>query len=152
MLIMPMIDFYATACDWLPRETLPDGLFWFLAISFCNGIVIEIGRKIRAPEDEERGVETYSVLWGRRIATLAWLGAMGVCAICAVFAARHIRFVAPVCVLLAVLIALAAFLGWRFLRHPAPGHGKRFELASGVWTLSMYLSVGVVPLLFRQQP
>jgi 4-hydroxybenzoate polyprenyltransferase len=150
MLIMPMIDFYATACDWMPRGVVPDGLFWFLAISFCNGIVIEIGRKIRAPEDEERGVETYSVLWGRRTATLAWLGAMTVCAVCAVFAAGHIRFVTPVCVLLAVLIALAAFLGWSFLRHPAPGHGKRFELASGVWTLSMYLSVGVVPLLFRQ--
>ncbi len=70
MLIMPLIDLYATACDWsvaygeVSLAAVPDGLYWFLIVSFCNGIVIEIGRKIRAPQDEEEGVETYSVLWG----------------------------------------------------------------------------------------
>ena len=38
------------------------GLFWFLIVSFFNGVVVEIGRKIRAREDEEEGVETYSSL------------------------------------------------------------------------------------------
>jgi 4-hydroxybenzoate polyprenyltransferase len=36
---------------------MPAGLFWFLAASFCNGVVIEIGRKIRAPAQEEEGVD-----------------------------------------------------------------------------------------------
>ena len=40
------------------------GLAWFLVASFFNGIVVEMGRKIRAPADEEKGVETYSALWG----------------------------------------------------------------------------------------
>ena len=41
----------------LPRP--PHGLFWFLLVSYFNGLVVEIGRKTRAPADEEHGVETY---------------------------------------------------------------------------------------------
>jgi 4-hydroxybenzoate polyprenyltransferase len=146
MLIMPLADFYATACDWLAQgATLPNGVFWFLLISFFNGIVIEIGRKLRAPADEERGVETYSVLWGRRIGTLAWLGAMALCAVCALLAAREVGFLPPVATILAVLIGVAAWVGSGYQREPAAGYGKRFELVSGIWTISMYLSVGVIP-------
>ena len=59
------------------------GLGWFLAASFFNGIVIEVGRKVRAPQDEEPGVLTYSVAWGRPRALAVWLGAMAVTAACA---------------------------------------------------------------------
>ena len=63
MLIMPLIDWFATGCDWVRAGGgMPEGLFWFLAASFCNGVVIEIGRKIRAPEQEEKGVETCKAL------------------------------------------------------------------------------------------
>ena len=48
MLIMPLIDFYATACDWVPAAGHPPRhLFAFVIVSFCNDVVIEIGRKIR---------------------------------------------------------------------------------------------------------
>ena len=71
MLIIPLIDLYTSACDWLVKgAALPHGLHWFLAASYCNGMVVEIGRKIRAPEDEERGVETYTAVWGRSTAEL----------------------------------------------------------------------------------
>ena len=64
---MPLVDFFGTSCEWLPRgSATPQGLGWFLAASFFNGIVIEIGRKLRLPGDEEEGVETYSRLWGKR--------------------------------------------------------------------------------------
>lgn len=150
MAIMPLIDFYATACDWLPAGAgLLAGLAWFLLISYFNGMVIEIGRKIRAPADEEQGVETYSAVWGRRGAVAAWLGAMAVCAACAAAAAREIRFVAPVVGVLVVLLAAAVAVAALYLRAPQPGIGKRFELVSGLWTLALYLSVGVVPLVVR---
>ena len=48
MLIVPLVDLYATACDWwvaglaAARRTL-----WFLVVSYLNGLVIEIGRKTR---------------------------------------------------------------------------------------------------------
>jgi 4-hydroxybenzoate polyprenyltransferase len=150
MAIMPLIDFYATACDWLPAGGgVPPGLAWFLLISYFNGIVIEVGRKIRAPADEERGVETYSAVWGPRRAVAAWLGAMALCAAFAIAAARQIGFVAPVVVVLAVFALLAAGTAARYVRTLAPGTGKRIEQVAGVWCLAMYLVVGVVPLVLR---
>ena len=62
MLVMPLIDLYATACDWVAAggwHVVGLGLVWFLLASFFNGMVVEVGRKIRAPEDEEPGVATY---------------------------------------------------------------------------------------------
>jgi 4-hydroxybenzoate polyprenyltransferase len=150
MLIMPLIDFYATACDWLPAGAgVPPALAWFLLISYFNGMVIEIGRKIRAPADEEVGVETYSAIWGRGGAVAAWLGAMALCAMCALVAAREIRFVLPVAVVLVILLAAAVIVAAGYLRAPLPGSGKRVELVSGLWTLAMYVSVGIAPLVLR---
>lgn len=150
MLIMPLVDFYATACDWLPAGAgLAPALAWFLLISYFNGVVIEVGRKIRAPADEEEGVETYSAVWGRRGAVAAWLGAMALCAAVALVAAQEIRFFAPVAAVLAVLGTAAAVVAVAYLRDARAGMGKRFELVSGVWTLAMYVSVGVVPLGLR---
>jgi 4-hydroxybenzoate polyprenyltransferase len=150
MLIMPLIDFYATACEWLVRgASLPGELFWFLLVSFFNGCVIEVGRKLRAPADEETGVETYSAVWGRGPAVRAWLIAMALCASCALMATRAIDFLLPAAAVLAALLLVSAFIGTRFLKTEAPGAGKRIELVSGVWTLTMYLIVGVVPLAVR---
>lgn len=150
MLIMPQIDFYATACDWWPlTHEPPNGLGWFLAVSFFNGIVIEIGRKVRAPKDEETGVNTYSHLWGPRNATLAWLGAMATTAVCAVMASTEIAFVVPVCVLLGVLLVSAVAVARRFLMAPDTGRAKAIETMAGIWTLCMYLGLGAIPLAWR---
>ena len=74
MMIMPVIDFYTTGLDWNNNSTnIPNGLIIFLIVTFLNGVVIEIGRKIRAKEAEEVGVETYSYLWGEKGATITWL-------------------------------------------------------------------------------
>lgn len=152
MLILPMVDFYATACDWAAdRSTPPSGLFWFLAVSFFNGIALEIGRKVRAPEDEEEGVRTYSALWGRRKAVVAWLGALMVTGACAVIAADRINFLWPVTTMLAVLFGLAVWLGVSFGVRPRAGVARWIEHGSGIWTLILYLSLGVVPLLLRIQ-
>lgn len=155
MLIMPLIDLYATSCDWLVAagewgaSAVHAGLFWFLTVSFFNGIVIEIGRKIRAPEDEETGVETYSVLWGRERAVGVWLGILLVTAMSAGVAAWQIDFFWPVAVVLLVLLSVATLAGWHFLHNLKSGAGKRFETIAGIWTLCMYLALGAGPLLWR---
>ena len=147
MLIMPLIDFYATACDWAPTAASPPtGLGWFLAVSFGNGLAVEIGRKTRAPQDEEHGVPTYTAMWGRRNAAMAWLGALGLTAVCAVFAAREIRFAAPVLLLLAAALCAASVIALRFLRQPTTERARLFELMSGVWALLVYLGLGTAPL------
>jgi 4-hydroxybenzoate polyprenyltransferase len=148
MAIMPLIDLYATACDWRVAglSSPPAGLAWFLIVSFFNGIVVEIGRKIRPQEAEEVGVETYSALWGRPRAVSAWITAITATAVCAFAVSRHIGLAVPVGALLVTLLAGCGLIAVRFLRSPSRPAGRLIELASGVWTLLMYLSLGAVPL------
>jgi 4-hydroxybenzoate polyprenyltransferase len=147
MFIMPLVDWFATGCDWVHAGGgMPAGLFWFLAASFCNGVVIELGRKIRAPEQEETGVETYSVLWGRRNAVLSWLAAMAATLVCAFVAAQRIGFALPVVVVLGGMWLIAMALGVAFLRMISRRLAKGIEACSAVWTLALYLTLGVIPL------
>jgi len=150
MLIMPCIDLYVTAFDWLHAGSPPPrGLAWFLVVSFCNGIVVEIGRKIRAPQDEEHGVETYSVLWGGRNAVLAWLAAMVFTAGAALLAAHYIHFVVQDALILAVLLTMATLIAVSFIRLPQTARARHIEMMSGLWTLLMYTSLGAAPFLLR---
>jgi len=150
MLIVPLIDFYTTACDWqVAGVRPPKGLLWFLLVSFFNGMVVEIGRKIRAPQDEETGVETYSFLWGRSRAVAAWLAAMTVTAVFACLAAERIGFRMPVMWLLIAVLVSASAISAAFLRHPRPKRGRWFEAMSGIWSLFMYLGLGAIPLFLR---
>jgi 4-hydroxybenzoate polyprenyltransferase len=152
MAIMPLVDLYTTSCDWVPTGVArpPHGLLWFLVVSFFNGMVVEIGRKIRSPQDEEEGVETYSFLWGRRNAVIAWLALMACTAGCAYIAALRIEFARPVLVLLVILYCAAVGAGFYFLRGAVPKRGKLIETIAGVWSLLMYLSLGFVPMIVRQ--
>ena len=151
MLILPLVDLYATACDWwlTGARRPPDGLYWFLVVSYLNGIVIEIGRKTRAPADEETGVDTYSALWGTGGAVRAWLAAVGATALAAWQAASRIDFAVPMLALLAVLVSLCGIAAVRLLRDPAPGRGKTIEVAAGLWTVMMYVGLGILPLAWR---
>jgi 4-hydroxybenzoate polyprenyltransferase len=143
MFIMPLVDLFATACQWMPAGGEPGpGLVWFLGASYANGLVIEIGRKIRRPEDEEAGVETYSVLWGRQRALIVWWACALVVVVFAVMAARAIGFGVPIAITLGagwlVLLAAARPM-WT-----ASVSGKRIESLAGLWTLLLYLSLGPV--------
>ena len=147
MLVVPLVDLYATACDWLAAGAAPPaGLVWFLLASFFNGVVVEIGRKLRAPDDEETGVETYSAVWGRPRAVRAFLAALVLAAAAAATAGRMVGVGRTVALAGAVALILGALWARRFIHAPEKGSGKRFELLSGVWTLAMYLSVGILPL------
>lgn len=148
MLIMPLIDLYATSCDWGPRQGRPPaGLLWFLTASFCNGVVIELGRKVRAPEQEEHGVETYSRLWGPRRAALAWWTFMLLTYTFAWRAASRSGAGAITSGVLGCVLACAAVIALRFMRLQLPGRAKAIEAMSAGWTLSLYLSLGLLPHL-----
>ncbi len=150
MLILPLIDLYGTACDWrVAGVGLPAGLLPLLVVSYCNGFVVEIGRKIRAPADEEVGVETYSALWGRQHAVMVWLSTLVVTATFAVIAASRIAFTLPASLALCLVVAVAVAVAIRFQRAPIAHAGKPIEVISGVWSLLMYLLLGAVPLLVR---
>jgi 4-hydroxybenzoate polyprenyltransferase len=148
MLIMPLIDLYATACDWIPASApIARGLRWFLLASFFNGLVVEIGRKIRAPEAEEPGVETYTVLWGRGRAAGVWLAVMGIALASAVLAARAVGSSAVAELVLGAIWLVSLVAGAAFVARPTRGRAKLIEPLAGAWTLAMYVTVGIVPVL-----
>ncbi len=148
MPIVVLIDGYVSACDWRAAAAPPpEGLIWLLGLSFFNGIVIEIGRKVRAPGDEEHGVATYSALWGCRRAVLAWMAPLALTGVLALAAAYAVGTAVPVGALLLMLLLTAGFAATRFLRHPTTARARLLEGLSGVTTLVVYLSVGALPLL-----
>jgi len=118
-------------------------LMWLAGMSYLSFCVFEIGRKIRAPADEEEGVDTYSALWGRRSAVFAWLLAMAGAGAFAALAARHVGAWRVAAGLAAAGIAVAAAVGTRFLADARPKRGRWFFAMSGVWLVVMYLALGV---------
>jgi 4-hydroxybenzoate polyprenyltransferase len=148
LVIAPLIFFYITACDWLVAGVTPAiGLLWFLAAAFFNGMFYEIGRKIRAPQNEETGVETYSQLWGRPTAIAVWWLMLALAGVCAAAAARTIHFFTPVIGLTLVLLLIAGWLGVRFLQKPRPSSGAMIQSVSALAMMALYLSLGVLPFV-----
>lgn len=148
MVILPLVDLYATACDWRASGAVaPAGLAWFLGLSYTNGIVLEIGRKLRAPEEEEEGVETYSLLWGPRRAAMAWSVSAMLTYGLAVGAGVAARAAVPVAVVLGVMLTALLCFAMRYAAQPIPARARHLETLAGVWTLVLYVVLGVVPRL-----
>lgn len=152
MMIMPLIDLYATACDWLPAGyALHEGFGLtvgaFLLLSLVNGTAIEIARKSWAPEQEREGVETYSKLWKPGPAGVAVMSV--VLAGLALSAFINVRSGASDWILGALLL-VSAWTAWCAIDYagtPTPKTAKAMETASGVFVLCNYLLLGVIPLL-----
>jgi 4-hydroxybenzoate polyprenyltransferase len=149
-LVVPLITLFAAACDWRGTGAgWPEGLGWLLAASFFSGNVVEVGRKLRAPADEEPGVETYTAAWGRGRAVAAWLGAMGLAYGAAVACGGAAGVAGVVAGGLAPFCVLGVAAGVRLLRRPEAGAGKGVEGAAALWTLALYLVLGPLALLLR---
>ena len=150
MLILPLITLFITACEWLTVGEQPSPQLWLvLAMSFVNGCVVEIGRKIYAPINERRGVETYSALVGPRRATLLWC--MLLVAACGFLIALGNAVAAPVTVVAlgvggvtACFYFAASF--WRRLDSTAQ---RRLDQMSAMWFFVSYGAVGFAPLALR---
>ena len=146
MLIMPIVDFYATASDWMPAEAFPHkGLAFFLMASFFNGIVIEIGRKIRVPEQEEKGVETYTVLWGIGRATAAWWLVMLITTVFAILASIPLGAHYWITGILGTGVLATGLFLLKFNKERKPNQAKAIETIAGVWTIVLYASLGIIP-------
>lgn len=151
MLIMPLVDLFATACDWfVVGDEVPDGLFWFLAVSLFNGVIIEVGRKTWSADREREGVETYSSAWGAPVALGVWLSSVALALACSMAVARDIGFVGLVAAILGALAAAMAFTAWRFLRTPTARASRALEDMSGAWVFGVYLALGIIPMLMLE--
>jgi hypothetical protein len=146
MFIIPLADMYASAYDWhLSGKAAPGGLLWFFAVSYLNGVVLEMGRKIRVPEAEEPGVQSYTKLWGLKRGPAIWLTVLLINFCVAWMAATHAGHPAYVYIALTMLVMLAAIPGILFLIKPRQMLSKWIEGISLLWALGMYLLLGGIP-------
>ena len=149
MAIMPLIDLLLTGLEWLPGGGVAPGLWLFLALSFVNGCVLEIGRKLWSPAHEIAGVETYSALWGPRKAALIWT-----CCVALSFAFLLALGVATGTALLSLILGGIGALccgvsAALYAKAPTAQAEKRMDSIAGLWVFACYALAGLAPALMR---
>lgn len=147
MCIIPFIDIYESGLDWHLDGTMPPaGLIWFFGVSFFNGIVLEIGRKIKAPDKEEHN--SYSRSFGIKKSVFLWLGMLFLTCVVACGAALFAGFGLLADLGFIALAILCAIPGWLMVQKPSIKNSKAVEISSVIWTFTMYLGLGAIPFLF----
>ncbi len=150
MVIIPLIDFFASAAHWLFNDGIPHvGLLFFVLVSFINGIVIEFGRKLRATGFEEEGVMSYSKLWGRRKATVIWIVVYSLTLGAALLASMYANHPMIVYVLIIIAYFTCLIPAIRFIKNDDQKISKQIENASGIWTVCMYALLGAGPMIAK---
>jgi 4-hydroxybenzoate polyprenyltransferase len=150
MLIFPLFDLYSSGLDWLMEGAEPHfGLIFFFVVSYFNGILVEFGRKMKAPEDEEQNVVSYTGMWGVKGAVIVWCGTLIVTLVSAILAAGYAGYTLPGLIILGSLAIICMIPALIFLKKPSKKSAKNMELISGLWTIGMYLSLGGIPMLMN---
>lgn len=148
MLIIPLADIFAGGLDWyVAEDTMPEQMIYFFVLSFFNGIVLEIGRKLKVPENEEKN--TYSYAYGARPAAFLWLAILTLTWVLAVLTVQAGHLPLTYTLGLALFLPAGAFAVYNYLRKKTVNSSRFPENLSGLWTLSMYLCVGGIPMLMQ---
>lgn len=148
MCILFFTDLFITSCHFMVSNVEPPvSLLYFLATSFFLGTVIELGRKIRSPQDETTGSDTYSSLWGRETAVKVWLTMLLISGGFAIATAMQVQSGLLALALLSAVLFCCWLGGRRFLSISTPATAKRLDTLSGLWTLTTYLAIGLIPLI-----
>ena len=146
MVVMLLIVFYIMAAAWTdaasPAEIAP-----LLATAFFVGLSAEIGRKIRAPQDEQPGVETYSALFGRIRAVRYWLASLAAATGSAVVAAISAGRTSITIIAGAGLLVAAVTLARYFTNRPSGRAASAIEYLSGAAVVLLYSVIGLGPIL-----
>lgn len=146
MFIIPLMALYASGADWLMAGiSIPKGIGLFFLASYANGVVIEIGRKIKDPSNEEQN--TYSTMLGTTKATRLWLVILFGALLCNLSAAWYAGYGILAVAILVTVYFVCSLFGFQFMRQPTENKSKWLEKASGIWSLCMYLTLGGIPLL-----
>jgi hypothetical protein len=135
--ITGLIQIQASA--WVWTDAMPSEVIWLAFAATAAGIMLELGRKIRAPEDEEPGVDTYSAAWGIPRAVAIWLLAGAVAATLTLISSFGWFSVIG----LSLLGASSLWLGLKFSADASRQRSKWFEPASAVWALIVFASLAL---------
>jgi 4-hydroxybenzoate polyprenyltransferase len=143
MMIMPIIGLYATGIDWVSSGPLPPGLLGYLALLFCSGLVIELGRKIRAPDSEEHGVDTYSSLYGPKRAATFWLVSVLGTLLLALWLLHETKLATLLSAILGAGFIACSVAVLRYRHQHVARTARHIELMSGLWSLLLFSSIAV---------
>lgn len=147
MFIIPFVDIFVSGTDWhLAGVAPPPGLLFFFAVSYMNGIVLEVGRKMKAVGDEKEGVLTYTSMLGRK-ANWLWIGVLLLTYLLSIGAGYYASEGNIIFIVLSVILIICIFPAIMFYRNGAAKWAKLVEHSSAVWTLSMYLVLGAAPMI-----
>lgn len=148
MFIFPLIDIYSSGLDWKIENVQPHfGLVFFFIVSYFNGLVVEFGRKLRAPEHEEENVVSYTGLYGTKNATIYWMSLMIFTYGWGVAAAFYAGYGLTGLIALSSVLVLCLIPGFIFIKKMDKKSSKLCELSAGLWTVSMYLILGAIPMI-----
>lgn len=147
MAIMPLIDLLLTGLEWLPGGGASPWLWLFLALSFVNGCVLEIGRKLWSPANERPGVETYSGLWGPARAARIWAGLIGLSLLLLVALGAALGIVLIALILGSGAALVCLMTARRYATDPTPAAQGRIDMVAGLWVFACYAIAGFAPLI-----
>lgn len=147
MAIMPIIDLLLTSVEWGPNSNPSPHLWVFLLLSFVNGCVLEIGRKLWAPENEIEGVDTYSALWGVKNASYIWIVSIFASLILLITLGAYTGNLV-INVIIGVLgVGYCLLCVTSYMNAPTLKNQNRMDTIAGLWVFLCYSVAGFVPLL-----
>ncbi len=150
MAIMPLIDVLLTGVEWLPGGGPAPALWLFIALSFANGCVLEIGRKCWAPESERPGVETYSRLLGPTRAAAIWGVILCMAAALLAVTGMALGLAGAFALVAAIGAVSAAIVAASFALRPTKGAERAVDAVAGLWVLVSYSAAGFLPLVLER--
>ncbi len=149
MFFFPAVDIYSSGMDWFIEANThaPMGLVYFFAVSFTNGLVWEVGRKIKSPENEEHN--SYTTKYGLKKAVWIWIIIISLAYALSLLAIAHVNYGFFGVILLTLVYLSSVIYGLEFLKHQTAKTSQHIEISSGVWGLLMYIILGALPWLFQ---
>ncbi len=112
---------------------LNKNMLFLMALAYFNGIVLEIGRKIRNEKEEENGVDTYSKIFGKKKA-LIYLSI--ILSFQQVLALLFLKL-SPYALLMLFVICIYQFFNFVTKNKS----GKIIEKYSIIWMFAIYLTI-----------
>ena len=100
--------------------------------------IVEIARKVRCKEDEEKGVKTYTAVFGIKKATLL-LSALEIILACIQGLILRKYTISVVCLVLAVILINIGFITKRNKKF-----AKLTELSANIYIFLVYFSMGLL--------
>ena len=110
----------------------------FLLMSYIVSWIVEIARKVRCKEDEEKGVKTYTAVFGIKKATLL-LSALEIILACIQGIILKKYTISVICLVLAVILINIGFFTKRNKKF-----AKLTELSANIYIFLVYFSMGLL--------